>query len=334
MRQRVIPVKLVVIIPCAFVVVALGIFGVWLLTSTTKHGDLVFSKSGKGYSVALRADVDRSAVTSITIPADINGRPVVAIASKGFINCTGLRTVIIPDSVKRIDSEGFKGSTSLVSVLIPASVGRIDAGAFSGCTSLMTVYIARPQSENLVLVDSKSIFAGTPLAANAAGSAMYFSNEPARDFYRQAFDWPVMPTNQFLVPVREYDAVIRYYSETGTYLNEELGQVMRQRAVDFSVDTGESVLAAMSGTIISIDSDPYLGTIVTMQHSGGITSRYSFVCGNISDYIWVGRVVAKGAVLGQVTGSIPIFPGDGPMVRFEMTMGGRAVNPAHFAPIV
>lgn len=329
--QRVISMKLVIIIPCVFVIVAMGILGILLLTKKIKHGDFIFTRTGKGYSVALMSNVDKSMVTNVTIPEEINNRPVVAIASKGFKNCTSLRTVVIPNSVKKIGAEAFKGSTSLSSVLIPENVGKIGEQAFYGCTYLSIVYIAKPQPETVTL--GKDIFSDTPLSRGAAGSAMYFATESAREFYRQAFDWSVMPTNEFMVPA-EYDEVVRHYSETGTYLNEYLNQVMRQRAVDFSVEIGASVKAAMNGTIISLEdtTDPYFETVITIQHTGGIISKYSFKSGN--NRLTVGGTVAKGEALGEVAGAIPIFPNDGPMLRFEMTMGGRAVNPAHFAPIL
>lgn len=63
------------------------------------------------------------------------------IADSAFLNCTGLTSVIIPDSVISIGHATFIGCSSLTSITIPDSVTSIGASAFSGCSSLTSITI-------------------------------------------------------------------------------------------------------------------------------------------------------------------------------------------------
>ena len=64
-----------------------------------------------------------------------------AIVNYAFRKCTGLTSVIIPNSVTSIGLYAFEGCSGLTSVTIGNSVERIGTYAFEGCTSLTAVYI-------------------------------------------------------------------------------------------------------------------------------------------------------------------------------------------------
>ena len=78
----------------------------------------------------------------VSIPASIDGYPVVAIGDSAFENCANLETVAIPSGVISIGDDAFGGSTSILSVTIPNSVLSIGDRAFSGWNSrLESVFI-------------------------------------------------------------------------------------------------------------------------------------------------------------------------------------------------
>ena len=64
------------------------------------------------------------------------------IADDAFSNCTGLKSVTIPDSVTSIGGYSFSDCTSLKSITIPDSVTSIGNSAFYGCTGLKEVHIS------------------------------------------------------------------------------------------------------------------------------------------------------------------------------------------------
>ncbi len=65
----------------------------------------------------------------------------VGIAYNAFNNCTQLKTIVLPDSVKTISNYAFDHCLKLQSITIPPSVVRIGANAFIDCASLNKVYI-------------------------------------------------------------------------------------------------------------------------------------------------------------------------------------------------
>ena len=66
----------------------------------------------------------------IEIPAEYNGLSVAEIGAEAFMDCSGLVSVKIPESVKRIGERAFANCPSLTSVSVPDSVEEIEEHAF------------------------------------------------------------------------------------------------------------------------------------------------------------------------------------------------------------
>ena len=94
------------------------------------------SVDSTGESASLSGDV--------IIPSEIEGYPVMEIASRAFYGCSGLTGVTIPESVTSIGADAFNGCSGLMSMTIPENVTSIADRAFSGCTEL--TYITMPAS--------------------------------------------------------------------------------------------------------------------------------------------------------------------------------------------
>ena len=104
----------------------------YYITSETEKTVEVTSRSG-GYT------------GSVVIPETVtyNGTTysVTSINYEAFRECTGLTSVIIPNSVTWIGIGAFEGCTGLTSITIPNSVTSIGDYTFYGCTGLTSVTI-------------------------------------------------------------------------------------------------------------------------------------------------------------------------------------------------
>ena len=135
-------------------------------TKTTEDGlfeyrlEEFWSGSGYGYTVTI-ISCNKNAVGKVVIPKTIEEYEVNVIgdvlysASGVFQGCTGITSVVIPDSVKEIGSSTFSGCTNLKEIVIPDSVTKIMGKAFSNCVSLSKVKL----SNNLTKMGA-SIFSG------------------------------------------------------------------------------------------------------------------------------------------------------------------------------
>ena len=82
---------------------------------------------------------------NIVIPSSYQGVPVTAIADNAFgVDYSIIRkikSITIPDTIKKIGSSAFRHCSYLTSIIIPDSVTSIGEGAFYGCGSLTIVTI-------------------------------------------------------------------------------------------------------------------------------------------------------------------------------------------------
>lgn len=112
------------------------------------------SQDGTSYSVSAGAAVEGD----VFIPAYYNGLPVTSIGyigfatgdvepeeiepgSYAFLNCTNLKTVVIPSTVTVIGDMAFAGCEGLESIAMSPAITLIGDGAFELCKSLKNIEI-------------------------------------------------------------------------------------------------------------------------------------------------------------------------------------------------
>ncbi len=109
----------------------------------------------------------RSYIGTLYIPGDYNGVPVMTIGESAFCGCSGIDTVLIPDTVTRIREYAFADCTNLSNVTFPETLIKIDDSAFSGCASITSVtmpeklrYVGAHAFENCVRLQSVKVSGG------------------------------------------------------------------------------------------------------------------------------------------------------------------------------
>ena len=74
----------------------------------------------------------------VTVPATLDGYPVLAIGERAFEN-KSLAAVVLPEGLLTIEWFAFYGCAALVDVSIPASVREIGHAVFDGCPGVSLV---------------------------------------------------------------------------------------------------------------------------------------------------------------------------------------------------
>ena len=106
-----------------------------------------FIYGGHEYDVVSIGDIafiECSGLTSVTIPDSVN-----SIGMQAFYGCQNLTSVTIPDSVTSIGEGVFEECSDLASVTIPNSLTYISGFAFNGCQNLTSVTIP----ESITFID-------------------------------------------------------------------------------------------------------------------------------------------------------------------------------------
>jgi len=79
--------------------------------------------------------------TDVVIPKTYNGENVTGIGDRAFQYCTGLTSIVIPNSVTSIGESVFVNCTGLTSITIPDNVTSIGMMTFFRCSSLASITI-------------------------------------------------------------------------------------------------------------------------------------------------------------------------------------------------
>ena len=100
---------------------------------------------------------------------------VTAIGERAFSGCSGLTSVIIPESVTVIGDDAFSGCSGLTSINIPNSVKGILGGAFSCCSGLSSISI--PNSVTYICGGAFRDCSGLTSITIVSGNPNYDSRE-------------------------------------------------------------------------------------------------------------------------------------------------------------
>jgi hypothetical protein len=176
--------------------------GHWTYSLNASNEVTITGYNGPGGAVRIPAVLDGYRVKRVGASSSIFGRFNAAIhtvvlpsglthiGNNAFFTCTGLNTVVIPETVVSIEAGAFSltgltqitipdgvttigGSAfsycqNLSSVTIPKSVTSIESGAFSFCTGLGSVTVG----DGVTSIGSSAFFACTSLSRISIGSSV------------------------------------------------------------------------------------------------------------------------------------------------------------------
>lgn|GEM_PF-6002286 len=99
---------------------------------------LTYKKSNNNITIT---GCSTSANGTFVIPRKIDGCTVTRIDSKAFMDCNGILSITIPDTIKYIGNNAFSNCTMIERITLPYSVTNIGNRIFDGCEKLTAVNV-------------------------------------------------------------------------------------------------------------------------------------------------------------------------------------------------
>ncbi len=140
---------------------------------------------------------------------------------------------------------------------------------------------------------------------------------------------PVQKPITFIMPVSAPTSIAQY-SDTLVWCST-LGRFQSHKAVDFYAQEGTDVLCAYDGVIESVESSLLSGVSVTVDHGNGLKTVYNSLADG--DYVFEGKTVKTGDVIGQVSTTNRQEYKDGAHLHFEVIESGQTIDPVKYLAI-
>ena len=143
-------------------------------------------------------------------------------------------------------------------------------------------------------------------------------NLPAINFSEDTLmEWPVNGN------------ILQDYSMDQTVYFSTLDQYKLSPAIAVGAVEGAPVVAAVNGTVYSIEQDIQTGTTVTMELGNG----YQAIYGQLADLtVSEGDTVKKGTTIGYIAQPTKYYSTEGTNLYFEMKKDGEPIDPIAYLP--
>lgn len=143
-------------------------------------------------------------------------------------------------------------------------------------------------------------------------------NLPAVNFSEDTLmEWPV-----------NGNILVDYSMDQSTYF-PTLDQYRLSSAISVGAVEGAPVVAAVNGTVYSIDQDPQTGTTLTMELGNG----YQAIYGQLTDLtVAEGDTISKGTTIGYIAQPTKYYSTEGTNLYFAMKKDGEAIDPIAYLP--
>ncbi|HWS43426.1 MAG TPA: M23 family metallopeptidase, partial [Pseudoflavonifractor sp.] len=144
------------------------------------------------------------------------------------------------------------------------------------------------------------------------------SNAKSASSTATVFTWPVK------------GEIVDAYSPDRQRYDVTMGDWRTHAGIDIAAELGTQVKAAAKGTVLSIENDHMMGTIVTIDHGGDFVSVYA----NLSELptVNVGDSVGLGDVIGAVGATAIGESSQAAHLHLAFLKGGSPADPLKYLP--
>ena len=121
------------------------------------------------------------------------------------------------------------------------------------------------------------------------------------------------------------------FSDSVPVFSQTMNDYRTHLGVDISAELGTPVLAVADGTVTNVWVDPFMGTCVSIEHSGNAVSFYKNLDEEVASGIVIGSTVKSGDVIGAVGETAMNEIAQEPHLHYELKVDGKHIDPKiHF----
>lgn len=121
------------------------------------------------------------------------------------------------------------------------------------------------------------------------------------------------------------------FSDSVPVFSQTMNDYRTHLGVDVGAELGTPVLAVADGTVSNVWVDPFMGTCVSIEHSGNAVSIYKNLDDEVASGIVIGTSVKSGDVIGAIGETAMNEIAQEPHLHYELKVDGKHVDPkVHF----
>ena len=117
------------------------------------------------------------------------------------------------------------------------------------------------------------------------------------------------------------------FSDTVLVFSPTMKDYRTHTGVDLTGNIGQEVMAVADGIIKNIGHDPFMGTCVSIEHTGNAVSYYKNLDPVVKEGIIIGASVKAGDVIGAIGESAMNEVAQDPHLHFELKVDDKHVDP-------
>ena len=137
-------------------------------------------------------------------------------------------------------------------------------------------------------------------------------------------DKNTLPT--FVLPLENWELDVDY-SDTVLVFSQTMNDYRSHTAIDLTSELGAPVMAVADGVVKNIWQDPFMGTCISIEHSGNAVSYYKNLDPVVKEGVIIGASVKAGDVIGAVGESAMNEIAQDPHLHLELKVNDKHVNP-------
>ena len=133
---------------------------------------------------------------------------------------------------------------------------------------------------------------------------------------------------EFIVPVKEVNLIKSHEFN----LDKTMTWYRLHQAMDFAAPAGTEVMAAVDGTVRSVEKGDILNyATITIDHANGVTTVYKFI--DPVENLYAGSKVSRGQVIGKIAAATGVEIEDGDHLHFEVWKDSKPTDPDEYLNI-